>query len=236
MEQIIQISKQSILFKVFLNYKPPVRFVDGWSTFLSALGIDKELASQLSQTETVDAALTQVNQPLASVLHSCTHQTFSPNVIRGGVKVNTVADKTSIELDIRSLPGTTIHQVADMINEVLGEYADQVRISYQQNEESTVSKANTPLWHALQAVSGSIFPGAKLLPTVSTFGTDSRFWRRDGAVAYGAALFDPDDVNYEAHLAMFHGRNERVRLESLAHTTALYEGTIRSLGDFTQVR
>lgn len=217
----------------FINYKPPVRFVDGWNTFLSALGIDKDLVAQLSSPDSVDLALEQVDQPLASVLHSCCHQTFSPNVIHGGVKVNTIADKTSIELDIRSLPGTTIEQVAQMIDEVLGEYSEQVRITYSQNEQSTVSKANTPLWASLEAVSSSIFPGAKLLPTISTFGTDSRFWRRNGAVAYGAALFDPDDTNYENHLAMFHGRNERVSVKSLAHTTALYEGVVRSLGDFT---
>ncbi|HQZ14424.1 MAG TPA: M20/M25/M40 family metallo-hydrolase [Acidimicrobiia bacterium] len=217
----------------FTNFKPPVQFVQGWETFLTALGINKDLVQKLGKIENVDEALTHIHQPLDSVLHSCCHQTFSPNVIHGGVKVNTIADHTYIELDIRTLPGTTLDQLAKMINEVLGEYSDQVRISYSQNEESTISPTQTPLWNSLQAVSSSIFPGAQLLPTISTFGTDSRFWRRKGAVAYGAALFDPEDVNYEDHLSMFHGRNEKVSVKSLAHTTNLYEGVIRSLGDFT---
>ncbi|MFN8015946.1 MAG: M20/M25/M40 family metallo-hydrolase [Acidimicrobiia bacterium] len=217
----------------FISYRPPVKFVNGWQTFLEALGINHDLVTRLSDEHEVDHALEEVEQPLASVLHSCSHQTFSPNIIQGGVKVNTVADKTTIQIDIRSLPGTTIEQVAAMINEILGPYLEQVKISYSQNEESTISATNTPLWHALQDVSSSIFPGAKLLETVSTFGTDSRFWRRNGAVAYGAALFDPTDTDYAGHLQMFHGRDEKVGVKSLQHTTDLYKGIVRSLGDYT---
>ena len=216
----------------FLDYKPPIKFVDGWETFLHALGLDEQLVKRLSDVHTHDEALHEVDQPLASVLHSCAHQTFSPNVIHGGVKVNTVADKSTIQMDIRSLPGTTVAQVAAMIDDILGPYADQVTISYSQDEESSVSPTHTPLWDALQRVSSGIFPGAQLLPTISTFGTDSRFWRWNGAVAYGAALFAPDDTTYAGHLAMFHGRNEKVSVKSLQHTTDLYEGVIRSLGDF----
>ncbi len=221
------------LIQRFIDFKPPIQFIQGWETFLGALGINKELVTKLNSQESVDQALLEIDQPLDSVLHSCCHHTFSPNVIHGGVKVNTIADHTYIELDIRTLPGTTCEQLASMINEVLGNYSDQVRISYLQNEESTISPTSTPLWDSLQAVSSSIFPGAHLLPTISTFGTDSRYWRYKGAIAYGAALFDPTDVNYQDHLAMFHGRNEKVSIKSLAHTTDLYEGVIRSLQDFT---
>lgn len=229
------ITANDILNK-FLNYKAPVQFVDGWETFLHCLALDKSLINRLSDHEKHDDALHEVDPALASVLHSCAHNTFSPNVIHGGVKVNTVADKTVLQIDIRSLPHTTLTQVENMIADILGPHADNVKISYQQHEESTISPTDTPLWDALGAVSASIFPGAKLLPTISTFGTDSRFWRREGAIAYGAALFAPDDTNYENHLAMFHGRNEQVSAKSLQHTTDLYEGVVRSLGDFVPVR
>ncbi len=213
----------------FLSYQPPVQFVQGWETFLHCLALDVDLVTRLSDSEKHDEAIREVDQPLASVLHSCAHHTFSPNVIHGGVKVNTVADKTVLQVDIRSLPNTTLKQVESIIADILGPHGETVHVTYQQHDESTISPTDTPLWNVLGAVSSSIFPGAKLLPTISTFGTDSRFWRREGAIAYGAALFDPDDTNYEGHLAMFHGRNEQVSVKSLQHTTDLYEGVLRAL-------
>lgn len=215
----------------FISFAPPLRFIAGWETFLSALGLNADLVTRLSDANTHDEALNDVDQPLASVLHSCSHQTFSPNMIHGGVKVNTVADKTTISMDIRSLPGTSLADIAGLINDALGPYTDQVHVSYLQNSESTMSPTNTPLWDTLQSVSSSLVPSATLLPTISTFGTDARFLRNKGAIAYGAALFDRDDTNYENHLAMFHGRNEQVSVKSLELTTSLYEGVIRTIGD-----
>ena len=41
----------------------------------------------------------------AKRLHACTHTTFSPNVVHGGQKTNTIPDRVEIDVDIRTLPG-----------------------------------------------------------------------------------------------------------------------------------
>lgn len=219
----------------FVNYKAPVQFVQDWELFLSALGLDKELVEKLSHEQEHDEALNHVHKPLAGVIHACAHNTFSPNKIIGGVKVNTVADKTKLTIDMRSIPGTTLDDVAEIIEDILGPHSDNVKINYLQNEEGTISATDTPLWKLLQDVSSSLVPGAKLLPTISTGGTDIRFLRNSGAIGYGAALFDSGDTTFEGHLSMFHGRNEKVSTKSLELTTTLYKETIKNFGDYVTV-
>ena len=45
------------------------------------------------------------NLALAREAHACTHTTFSPNVVHGGIKMNVIPDRVEIDVDIRALPG-----------------------------------------------------------------------------------------------------------------------------------
>jgi acetylornithine deacetylase/succinyl-diaminopimelate desuccinylase-like protein len=49
-------------------------------------------------------------------------------------------------------------------------------------------------------------------------GTDARFWREAGAVAYGFGLFSPE-VTFEDLSTRFHGIDERIDVASLVLTT-----------------
>ena len=49
---------------------------------------------------------------MARQFHACTHTTFSPNIIHGGIKINTIPDMVELEVDIRTLPGQTDDDVA----------------------------------------------------------------------------------------------------------------------------
>ena len=58
------------------------------------------------------------------------------------------------------------------------------------------------------------YPGAELVPGLIVGGTDARFYRRRGTVAYGAALFSPG-VTFESFGQRFHGNDERIDVDSL---------------------
>ena len=58
-----------------------------------------------------------------------------------------------------------------------------------------------------------------------TGATDSRFFRRAGAVAYGYGLFS-EDISFAEFASMFHGDNERIDLGSLHLVTGLWEGVL----------
>ena len=57
---------------------------------------------------------------------------------------------------------------------------------------------------------------------MTTVATDARFWRARGTVAYGVGLFD-ERMSFSEMLDLFHGHDERVSIESVERTTALYE-------------
>ncbi len=54
-----------------------------------------------------------------------------------------------------------------------------------------------------------------------TVGTDARFWRQKGTIAYGVGLYD-DRMDFSEMLALFHGHDERVSVDSVERTTLLY--------------
>ena len=63
-----------------------------------------------------------------------------------------------------------------------------------------------------------MYPGATLLPRLIVGGTDARFFRHRGSVAYGFGLFSPQ-VTFEDISTRFHGIDERIDVESLRITT-----------------
>ncbi len=63
---------------------------------------------------------------------------------------------------------------------------------------------------------------------MSTGGTDARFFREKGAVAYGFGLFSPA-MTYEGFAARFHGHDERVDVESLRLSTEMWIALVRDL-------
>lgn len=207
------------------SYKATPEFTSSWETFLLACGIDSELAVQLSNVDTHDHALTELPDDAASMVHACCHTTLSPNIIHGGNKVNTVADRVQLGIDMRSLPGMTQADVAHILSDILGELEHKVSISYLQNEDSSISPTDSLLWKVLESASIDIIGPAQLIPMIAPYGTDARFYRRENSVAYGFGLFSRV-LTYQEHLSMFHGRNERVDIESLDLSTQLFEKVI----------
>jgi acetylornithine deacetylase/succinyl-diaminopimelate desuccinylase-like protein len=166
---------------------------------------------------------------VASYLHACTHTTFSPNLVDGGVmKTNTVPDTVTVEVDIRTLPGEDESDVAAHLRSALGDLADHVEIEPLMNDAASISRTDTPLWDSLQRAINIPFPTARLTPQLVVGFTDSRIYRELGAVSYGAGLFSPS-LDSSEFGSRFHGNNERIDVESLALTTRLWDHVARDL-------
>ena len=65
-------------------------------------------------------------------------------------------------------------------------------------------------------------------PSLTTGGTDARFFRALGIPAYGMALYSRA-MTMAQYSSMFHGNDERVDQESLRLTVELYEAVARDL-------
>lgn len=221
--------KAAEVVRRLVAFRPRAHVTDTWRAYVCALDLPADVAEGLVDPARVWETCTALDDPgLARLAHACTHMTFSPNVVHGGVKTNVIPDVVEIEVDIRTLPGETEADVETNLADALGELAADVTLTALQSAESTSSPLHTPLWDSLGRAVESLSPGTGLVPRLTGGGTDARFFRHQGATAYGFGLFSPT-MTYQDFADRFHGHDERVDVESLRLTTEMWQAVARDL-------
>ncbi len=66
------------------------------------------------------------------------------------------------------------------------------------------------------------------MPFLTVGATDSRFFRRMGVTAYGYGMFS-QHMSFEDYGKMFHGDDERIDVDSLGLSVALWDRVARDL-------
>jgi len=212
------------------EYRPPTMIHDTWRRFIEGVDFGRDWNARLLDEHTLHDFCEELPIGLARQAHACTHTTFAPTIIHGGTKTNVIPDLVDIEVDIRTLPGQEGADIQKMLADALGELAAHVEITPFDENVSTSSAADTPLWDAMERVSGRLVEGSALVPFLTVGATDARFFRRSGSVAYGFGLFSRK-LSFDDYATMFHGNDERVDTESLLLSTRLWEGLARDLLD-----
>ncbi len=203
-------------------YNPGARIDELFEGMVKSYRLDPEIEAMLLDPGRVADALAQIEPDLARVLHSCCHISFSPNVMHAGSKANVIPDNVELDVDIRILPGDTAEEVERHLLEAIGpELMASVEVEPLFDGVSTRSTTETPLWSALVDSVQMTYPGARVLPSMVTGGTDARFFRKKGIPAYGAGLLS-SHVSPGEFMSRFHGHNERIDVESLRLTTKLW--------------
>ncbi|NNC74276.1 MAG: M20/M25/M40 family metallo-hydrolase, partial [Acidimicrobiia bacterium] len=206
---------------------------DEWRRFVAGLGLDTERERAWTDPDQIDEVIDTlaVDDPgFARWVHACTRLTVTPTTLESGMKANVVPDSASGDLDVRVLPGQDADSVDDYFRKVLGpDLYDELDIDVALDETATASSAEGLLWESIGDAAEIVAGHRRLLPALIPVGTDARFFRRQGTVAYGVGLFD-DRVSFGDLLAMFHGNDERVSLDSLDLTTAFLDTTVTRFG------
>ena len=209
----------------------PVEITPEWRSFVEGVRWDPGRVTALLDPDRVDdeIELIAVEDPvLARWIHACTHLTLSPNMVRGGTKANTVADRAVTDVDIRLLPGQTEQTVEDHLRKVLGPAYDELDIEEAIHYPAGASIAAGPLWEAIGDAYESLTGSRRIVPVLTPATTDARFFRSKGVTAYGVGLFD-DRVAFSEFLGMFHGNDERIGVGSLGLTAELLDYIIQRL-------
>ena len=80
----------------------------------------------------------------AAYLHACTHTTFSPNVVHGGVKTNVIPDIVSLDVDIRTMPGDHTDEVTAHLRAALGdELFERVDVDVLMDDPASTSRTSS---------------------------------------------------------------------------------------------
>ncbi len=210
-------------------YRPRARIDTLWRAQVEAANLPDDIKAALVDPERIWAACEHLPPAVAKHVHACTHTTFSPNVGHGGVKVNVIPDLVELDIDIRTLPGTSAEDVNDHLREALGEALfAEVEVQAVIDHAATVSSLETPMWEALTRQVQAVYPAAEFLPQLLIGGTDARFFRDKGVVGYGTGLFE-QGVTLEEFASRFHGHNERIDTTSLGLCANLWTGVVKDL-------
>jgi acetylornithine deacetylase/succinyl-diaminopimelate desuccinylase-like protein len=210
------------------QFRPPTVLHDVWRRFIESMGYPAEMTAPLLREEGFVELCESLPLGMGRQFHACTHTTFAPTVIHGGTKTNVIPDTVDLEVDIRTLPGQTAAQVRVLLDEALGDLAGAVEIVRANDDPSTASPIDTPLWDSLERVTKSFYAGSATVPFLTVGATDARFFRRAGSTAYGFGLFSTA-MSLEDYGVMFHGDDERVDVESLRLSTELWQAVATDL-------
>ncbi len=181
------------------------------------LNLPEELELLFSRNETIDeglALLSKDSPGAARLLHAFSRMTVSPNVISAGSKVNIIAGRGFMELDIRTLPGQTDDNWKRYLTDTLGILEPEYTFTEQESFASTASVMESLLMDACRRTLFEEDPEVKLVPLLTSVATDGRFWRERGTVVYGFFMYGRN-MTMDRMFSMVHGRDESVQIESL---------------------
>ncbi|HEV7951131.1 MAG TPA: M20/M25/M40 family metallo-hydrolase, partial [Glaciihabitans sp.] len=191
--------------------------LEHWIEFVKASQFDAALTERLLDPATVNEAINELG-PMAGYAHAITHMTVSPNTLHAGDKRNVIPGLATIGLDVRLLPGQGAADVDRYLSETLGELMSAVTVTDDFTGSASASPPRTPFYLAIENAVGEHYPGAHLVPMVMPGGTDGRHLRLLGSTTYGFGLFSTG-WDMATFRSVFHGRDERVDVESLRLTT-----------------
>lgn len=194
---------------------PAVELGSLWSAFVDARIDDAELAERLLDPVRLDAALPQLGG-IAGYAHAVSRNTISPTVLRAGRLHNVIPSSATIDLDIRTLPGTTDDDIDELLGALLGPLVDEVEIQRLHGWPATGSSADEPLFHAIERAI-EVVADAPTVPIMAAGGSDARIMRDHGIPAYGFGLLGPE-WSYERYREGVHGHDERIDVESVELT------------------
>lgn len=212
------------------NYRAKMKIVPTVKQFLEIIAKESSLMQQAARTilqnpETSDQILdilAQKDKTMAEELRAKLRMTIAPTIIHGGVKENIIPSECEAVFDCRILPGQTPEQAIEEIKTLLKDVTDFEKLEFEtiQANEPSESPTDTPLYEHIVRVLKEFEPNSTVAPILLTGGTDSRFFRKKGAVCYG---FQPlhADVPYGEILKTIHGIDERISIENLIFGTSV---------------
>ncbi|MGW8289279.1 MAG: M20/M25/M40 family metallo-hydrolase, partial [Candidatus Bathyarchaeia archaeon] len=214
------------------NYPPAISLIPTVKRFLEEMArqdsaLQEPFSRLLANPELGDQILDELAETepqLAEEIRPRLKMTITPTIICGGVKENIIPSKCETVFDCRILPGQNSAQTISLIKTLLDDVdAEKLMFEGLQTQEPSESKGDTPLYTTISDVLREFEVNCGVTPMLSTGGTDSRFFRREGSICYGFQPMYPEVASGKI-IKLEHGIDERISTENLVFgTTILYE-------------
>ena len=203
------VAKMAEVIKGLAEYQPKVILIPEVRQLIQAVAKLEGLGDEINE-ENVDQVIQGLRDRIfAGYLTAITRMTVSPNVVHGGLKVNIVPDSCEADVDIRVLPGQDKEYVVKELNRVIG----NAEIEVTRYNAPTFSASDTEFYQLISDTMRESIGDAKILPCVSSGGTDSRYLRQAGIPCYGIGMMA---LNLDDNMRQsMHGKDEKLDIDSL---------------------
>ncbi len=125
---------------------------------------------------------------------------ISPTMMKAGVGPNVIPSEAEATLDIRALPDENIKTFYAEMDKVIGDPAVKIVPLPMARPFSPASSLTTEMYRTLEQVSRTLYPGATVLPSMSTGASDMAQLRAKGIPSYGIGpAASAADQGYGAH-------------------------------------
>jgi len=142
--------------------------------------------------------------------NSMLRDTIAPTMLEAGIRQNVVPSEARGVLNIRLLPGNMIDPLIAKLQQQVNDPQIRFEVEAGAGESAPSSSLTSDLYMTIKSVAGQQFPGAPVLPYMSTGATDSVLLRLRSVQAYGLLPFPLA----EDDLLRMHADNERIPVDS----------------------
>jgi acetylornithine deacetylase/succinyl-diaminopimelate desuccinylase-like protein len=163
----------------------------------------------LETPERFDQAARRLSEA-SPMWNSMLRNSIAPTILRGGIRENVVPSEARATLNIRLLPGESIQDLVAELQKIVNDPQVRFEVQPATRQPAPPSAIDNELFQKIEAVVPQVFPGAIVVPFMSTGATDSAQLRRRNVQAYGVLPFPltgEDD-------ARMHADDERIPVES----------------------
>ena len=137
--------------------------------------------------------------------------TISLTMLGGSQQTNVIPPEAWANLDVRILPGGDPKAVLAAVRRVVNDPNVTIEPLYAEFQVANYSGTDNSLYAAIRAVSGKYFPGAPVVPHITSGYTENQRYRPLGMIAYGFNPYTATDEEGNTE----HGNDERIRVEEV---------------------
>ena len=187
------------------NYKWPQRITKTNEVFLRKIA---ELTGKTYDPNNLTPILNEVGS-ISRMMGATLSNTANPSMLEGGYKANVIPQTASAVVDGRTLPGYE-QELLDTVKQLAGEH---VKVESLVSDIPLEVDFSGPLVEKMVAAIKTEDPEGIPVPYVMSGGTDNKALAKLGLAGYGfSPLKLPPELDF---LALFHGVDERVPIDSL---------------------
>jgi len=195
------------------THRLPVNITPAAEHMINAIadGLGGEVGGVLRQMlvpEHTDAVIDEMGE-LGRRFDAILHNTASPNIVRGGDKINVIPGQTELEIDMRIVPGCDPQDAIQEVRDLIGEWGEVKLVRHSAGS----GYLDMGMFDTLSEILLEGQNGAQVYPLLLSGGTDGRFFSELNIQTYGFLPMDlPEDFDF---IRTVHAADERIPAEAM---------------------